>query len=388
MADAEDNTIVLTFKHRLLATKRQHETLSAILDSQRQLYNGCLEHRIGAYRKAEKTITLYAQMAELTELRSDPNFATLPANLQRWTLHKLNDAYKAFFRRVKSKGVRAGFPRFRGKGRWHSFGFAEFSGITLRDNRIRFKGMPGSLRIHLHRPLPDGKPLCCTFTRDHKGWYVCLQYRVPCVALPSTGQQVGVDVGLKELAVLSTGEAIPNPRPAKRAEREMRRRQRALSRCRKGSNRRRKVKLAVTRCYARIKNTRSTGLHQLSARLVRENDLIAVEKLNVKGLAGGMLAKSVHDAAWSKLKEYLTYKAAYAGRQLVEVDPKNTTQSCSVCGAIVPKMLADRWHSCSHCRLEMDRDHNAARNILDRAVLRPESPNVGQWPVRATGNIT
>lgn len=364
MADNDITSQILTYKHRLLPTRKQHATLTAICESQRQLYNGCLEHRIGAWQKAEKTITLYTQMAELAELRREPEFAALPSNLQRWTLRGLDEAYQAFFRRLK-KGGKAGFPRFRGKGRWNSFGFSEWCGIRLIGKRLYFKGMNGGLRLHLHRPLPEGKPLCCTFTRDHKGWYVCLQYRVACKQLPKTGKHVGVDVGLTSLATLSTGEAIPNPRVAKRAERELRRRQRALARCNRGSNRRKKVRQQVTRCHATIKNARRTGLHQVSARLVRDYDLIAIEDLNVKGLAGSMLAKSVHDASWAALRSMLTYKAAYADRELVVVCPKYTSQICPSCGVIAKKKLSQRTHRCA-CGCVLDRDEAAAKVILQR----------------------
>lgn len=365
MATESIPQVVRTFKYRLLPNKRQHAALVAILESQRQLYNGGLEHRIGAYRKAAKAVTLYTQMAELTELRQEPEFANVPANLQRWTLCQIDEAYKGFFRRVKVKGEKAGFPRFRSKSRWNSFGFAEFSGIQIKGKRLYFKGMASGLRMHLHRTLPEGKPLSCVFTRDYKGWSVCLQYRVPVNALPP-GKQIGVDMGLKELAVFSTGEAIPNPRPANRAERELRRRQRALARCRKGSKRRAKVRRKVTRCNAKIKNTRSTYLHQVSARLVRENDLISVEKLNVKGLASGMLAKSVNDAAWAKLNQMLAYKAEWAGRQFIEVDAKHTSQTCPECGQIARKTLKQRTHECD-CGCVLDRDHAAALVILQRA---------------------
>ena len=254
------------------------------------------------------------------------------------------------------------------KGRWKSFGFSEFHGVTLKGNRLRFKGLPGSLRIHLHRTLPEGRLLGCTFTRDHKGWVVSLLIRIAIQALPKNGKQVGIDMGLTTLAMLSTGEAIPNPRAAKRAEREIRRKHRALARCQKGSNRRRKTKLSVTRCYAKITNTRRTYLHQVSARLVRENHLIAVEKLNVKGLAAGMLAKSVHDAAWTKLKEFIAYKAAKAGRRMVEVKAAGTSQTCPECGQIRAKSLAERMHRCD-CGCVMDRDHAAAIIVLQRAVV-------------------
>ena len=174
-------------------------------------------------------------------------------------------------------------------------------------------------------------------------------------------------MGLSSLAVLSTGEAIPNPRIARRHERELRRRQRHLSRCRKGSNGRRKGRQAVARLHMRIANSRRTYLHQVSAKLIREHDVIAVKRLNVKGLASGMLAKSVNDAGWATLKQMLIYKAAKAGRSLIEVDPRNTTQACSGCGVIVPKGLGDRRHECPDCGLSLDRDENAARNILARS---------------------
>ena len=364
MADAEHNTVVLTYKYRLLPTKRQHAALADILESQRLLYNGALQHRIGAHRRIGKTPTLFDQFAELTELRRDPSYREVPVTLQRWTLKRIDDAYAGFFRRLKSDG-KAGFPRFRGKGRWRSFGFREFSGVRLDGNRFRFKGLPGSLRIHLHRPLPACRPLSCTFTRDHKGWNVSLQYRVAVQALPTTAKQVGIDMGLTTLAMLSTGKAIPNPRVAKRAERELRRRQRALARCKRGSNRRRKVRDRVARLHAQVANARRTYLHQVSARLIREHDLIAVEKLNVKGLAAGMLAGSVHDAAWSTLRNYLAYKAVWAGREFFEVNCRNTSQTCPECGQVKAKSLAERVHRCD-CGCVLDRDHAAALVILQR----------------------
>ena len=328
MADAEDNTVVLTYKYRLLPTKLQHAVLGRILKDQRILYNAALQERIGAWSKAGKFITYIDQQNELTELRRDPQYCNIAGRIQRWTLKRVDDAYQGFFRRIKSS-EKPGFPRFRGKARWRSFGFSEFRGITMHGNRLRFKGLPGSMRVQLHRAPPEGHPLSCSFTRDCKGWSISIQYRVPVAALPATGKQIGIDVGLSTLAMLSTGEAIPNPQHTKRAEKELRRRSRALSRCKRGSNRRKKVRAEVTRLHAKIANARSTHLHQVSARLVREHDLIAVEKLNVKGLAGGMLAKGVNDAGWTKLKDYLTYKAAYAGRRIVEVKAAGTFSNLS-----------------------------------------------------------
>jgi putative transposase len=364
MADPQDNTVIRTFKYRLLPSRKQHRALAKILESQRELYNGALQHRIDVYQKSDKGVSYFQQQKELTELRKDNYFSGVPLRLQRWTLRRLDDAYQAFYRRVKG-GAKLGFPRFKGRSRWRSFGFAEWDGISLDAGRLRFKGMPGGLRVHFHRALAEDRPLACTFTRDAKGWYICLQYRVPVIQLPKTGQIVGLDVGVTNLCALSTGENIPNPRIAKRTERELRAAQRALSRCKRGSKRRDKVRAAVTRCHAHIKSARYTGLAQISARLVRENDEIYIEKLNVKGLAAGMLAKSVHDAAWSTLKKMLTYKAEGAGRELVAVDPRQTSQTCPECGQVAKKKLSERIHRCD-CGCVLDRDHAAALVILER----------------------
>jgi putative transposase len=356
--------VVRTFKYRLRPTLEQHESLAKILDGQRALYNAALEHRIGGYRRGV-TVTLFAQTKELTELRAENDYSAVPVALQRWTLRRLDNAYKGFFSRL-TRGGRAGFPRFRSRARWDSFGFSEWKGISSTDDGLRFSGLPGSLRIHVHRRLPNGKPLCCTFTQDHKGWYVCLQYRLSVKALSSNAREIGIDMGLRELCVLSTGEAIPNARVARKAEKELRRRQRSLARCKQGSKRRQKVKAQVTRCHARIKNTRRTYLHQVSARLIREYGHIAIENLNVKGLARSRLAKSIHDAGWATLRQMLEYKAESAGVTVVAVDPKRTSQVCSGCGSIVLKPLSQRTHSCLDCGLVLDRDHNAAINILAR----------------------
>lgn len=381
-------SIILTFRFRLLPSKAQHAALVRILEGQRQLYNAALEERIECYRKTDASRSYMDQCKALTAWRRDDDeAAAAPANLQRWTLKRLDEAYGAFFRRVKAREGKAGFPRFRGKGWWRSFGFAEFSGIRLDGRRLCFAGIPGGLRVHLHRPMPAGKPLSCVFTRDAKGWAVGFQVRVPCDT-PHAGERVvGIDVGLTALATLSDGTAIPNPRPAARAERELRRRQRALARCKRGSKRRHKVRGEVARLHRTIADTRNTCLHQVSAGLVRRYDLIAMEKLNVKGLAAGMLARSVHDVAWGRLRQYIAYKAERAGGAVVEVDPCRTSQICSGCGATVPKALSERIHRCSGCGLVLDRDHNAALNILHRAVVGPGAVNVTHRGERRLGNL-
>jgi putative transposase len=382
----------LTYCYRLLPSKRQHAALERIREDQRVLYNAALEERIGAYRLAGVARSYQDQTRALTACRADiPQMAVLPVNLQRWTLKRLDDAFAAFRKRAKARNGKAGFPRFRGRSRWASFGFQEFSGIGFDGKRLRFKGLPGGVPLHLHRPLPQNADIrSCTFTRDAKGWYVGLQIAVEEATKRVVKSAIGVDLGISTLAFLSDGTSIPTPRAGRRAERKMRIAQRALARCRRQSKRRRKVRATLTRLHGQIAAARDTALHQASAALVHGYDAIVVEALNVKGLARGMLARDVHDAGWAKFIGMVRYKAAKAGAHLLEVDPRFTSQDCSGCGARVAKPLSQRVHRCGSCGLALDRDYNAARNILFRAagaVVRPEALNVGQWPERVPGNV-
>jgi len=380
--------MILTYRFRLLPTRRQHRALEAILESQRQLYNAALEERIDAYRKAGVARSYFDQAKALTEWRrQDPEATSLPANLQRATLKRLDEAYKGFFRRV-SLGGTPGFPRFRGKGWFDSFGFREFRGIRLRDGMLRFRGMPGSLRVHWHRPMPPEVLIkCCTMRRDAKGWAVGFNVDHQPAPLREPARTVGIDLGIRTFAVLSDGGAIPSLRAARRAERRLRIVQRALARKLRGSRGRLKARREVWRCHAATVRRRANHLHQASARLIRAYDVIAIEALQVKGLARGALAKDVHDASWARFISMLAYKAERAGVRLIEVDPRNTTQDCSSCGARVPKELGERQHRCPHCELSIDRDLNAARNILSRAGVGPGSRNVAAFGMRAGVNL-
>jgi len=163
--------------------------------------------------------------------------------------------------------------------------------------------------------------------------------------------------------------------------------QRSLTRKQHSSGSRRKARIHLARCHAAIARARSNHLHEASARLVRDYDVIALEALNISGLARGVMARDVYDASWARFISMLRYKAERAGVRLVEVDPRNSSQDCSGCGLKVPKRLDKRRHECPHCGLSIDRDLNAARNILNRAGVGPGLPNVADYGKRAGGNL-
>ena len=356
------------------------------MDSQRQLYNAALQERIDAYRKRGIRRTYFDQTRGLTEWRqSDPDARTLPVKLQRATLKRLDDAYEGFFQRIRIGKVPA-FPRFRGKEWFKSFAFREFDGITLHGGRIRFKGMPGSLRIHWHRPLPENLPVrSCTFKRCEKGWFVGFAIDVP-TPLRRLNTAIGVDLGISAFATLSDGKVIPSLRATRNAAHRLRVAQRALSRKQRGSNGRRKARSQLLRCHAAIARQRANHLHQASANLVRKYDIIVIEALRVKALCRSALAKDVHDASWAKFIAILQCKAEKSGAKVIEVEPHNTSQECSGCRVLVPKQLGDREHHCPACGLSIGRDLNAARNILYRAEVGPGLRNVVGSDMRAGGN--
>ncbi len=383
LADPSVPTQILTYKMRLLPRKAQHARLRAALDHARDLYNAALAERIDCYRRTGRGRSWQDQFKGLTELRADPAWATYPVTLQRWPLKQVDLAFAAFFRCVKANKVKAGFPRFKGRDWFKTFGFSDRNGWSVTDKRLRMKGI-GCIRLHVHRPLPN-EPIACKVKRQGRHWYALLTIEAPC-AIEHAGAAIGIDMGISTLAALSTGELIANMRPSGRAKRKMRVAQRALARCKRGSKNRRKIKAHLTGLHGDIARKRDAYLHQVSASLTRRFGVIAIEKLNIKGLAGGILAKEVHDVAWGRLIQMLRYKAAKAGGKLIEVDPRYTSQTCPDCGVIEKKELSERIHRCA-CGCILDRDVAAARVILHKAGIGLGLDNVAQWGERRAGKI-
>ena len=373
-----------TYKYLLRPTPEQAEKLDFLLAQARRVYNAALEQRITAYREAGIGIRYPAQWTTFRDLRraERDTLGQLNASALQQTLRRLDKAFAAFFRRIKA-GEQPGFPRFKNRDRFHSLEFTYGDGCRLlADNRGRrgfYVQNVGELRVCFHRPLPEGAAIKhAVIKRTNDRWQVCLMLELPNtppVPAAVSIRGVGLDMGLHALVALSTGERVENPRWLRSSLAQLRLLQRHASRQVKGSRRRKATLRQVARLHEHIANQRRDLQHQLSRRLVQDYDLIGLEGMSLAFMNRNRhLSLSSHDALWGGLRHMLEYKAEEAGIPVMAVDPSFTSQKCSGCGRRVEKTLAVRVHRCPSCRLVLDRDVNAARNILQLALDTLQTP--------------
>lgn len=369
-----------SYKFRLFTAPVQEAALSEMLGAFCDLYNAGLQQRIEAYRRRGISLRYGNQAAELKAVRAvDERLAGYSFTTEQQVLRRLDKTFSAFFGRVK-RGTKPGFPRFRAKARFDSAEMRVGDGLTIRKSRrLGIVGIPGEIKVKWHRDIPAGAKLgAAVISRKAGKWFVCFQITLP-DAEPIERQfaSVGIDLGLTSLVALSTGETVATPQHTKNAAKALRHAQRAVARKRRNSRRQRKAKLRVAKISMRVANQRRDFSHKLSASLVGSYSHIAMENLNIKGLAAGMLAKSVHNAAWRQLVQFIGYKAECAGSVLKLVDPRGTSQTCPGCGTIKRKTLTERMHRCE-CGCVLDRDVSAAQIVLIRADF--PAGTVGQAP--------
>ena len=358
--------MISTFEYKLYPNKSQVQALDRWLGVCCWIYNRALEMRIKAYRRRCEHLAFNNQSAVLTAWRSRMDWIrAVPVNFERDALRRIDQGFQGFFRRLKA-GQKPGFPRFRSRHRYNSLEYAAM-GRYLVGDRIRVPGM-GRIRCR-GRLLPEGEQRMLRIIRRASGWYaqIVLDDGQQPPATHPVESAVGIDVGLTHFAALSDGTTIENPRFGRKAANKLRALQRRVSRRQKCSERRRKAVVALVRQHERVADQRRNFCHQHTTALVRKYDLIAVENLNIKGLARTRFAKSILDAAWGTFLNQIFVKAASAGRTAVAVDPRGTSQTCPDCGAIAKKELSERTHSCD-CGLICDRDVASARVILARAL--------------------
>ncbi|GAB4308264.1 MAG: RNA-guided endonuclease TnpB family protein [Phototrophicales bacterium] len=372
---------IRTFQYRLYPTQSQKKALQLQLDVSRHVYNMALEERKLAWELEGKSVgKREGYLLAKQYKKTFPQAKTVHSHVLQVAIEDLDKAYQSFFRRVKA-GEEPGYPRFKSYKRWHSIGFKQYgNGFQVDGRRLKVSGV-GRIKVRWHRPY-QGEIKTCRIIRKAGRWYVSLMCEVADpVPLPKTGCVVGIDMGINALITTSEGEQIHNPRWYREAQSELRRKQRRLQRAQKDSNQRKKKLLDVQRQHEHVKNQRRDFFDKLVYDLVQTYDVIAIEDLKIKNMVKNRhLSKSILDAGWGYFKQRLIDKAADAGREVVLVDPAYTSKSCSNCGAIFEGLtLAHRWVECE-CGLSLDRDHNAALNILKRAgrVREPERSGLPQ----------
>jgi len=383
--------MILTYAYRLYPRNAELKRLDILLWHGRMVYNLALEVCKNTYEATGERIKPMALWCYFRDWRNQlpEDERLLNASSLQQILRRLQKSYAAFFRRVKA-GETPGYPRFKGRDRFNSVEYTYGDGCKLnvgeKHTTLYIQNM-GNLKVKFHRPLPP-----CThikhmiLKRKASGWYVYLQCEVPDTEfIPNGKPKVGVDLGLLRLLTLSNGVMIDNPRWLRTSLAKLRVDQRRLSRRVKGSQRRRKARQQVALLHEQVANTRKDFWHKTTHELVNRYGVIAIEAISPRFmLANRRLSLSASDAGWGMFRQLLESKAVNAGAQVVAVNPAYTSQMCSACGAIVPKNLSVRVHECPQYQLVLDRDQNAALNILKSAWIEPSGVNVGSVrPVRS-----
>ena len=395
--EAEKQQPRKTYHFRIYPTRKQTQTLEHWLGLCCQVYNAALDERRSAYRMAGVSLSYAHQCAELPACKEVcPELHEVPAQVLQDVVKRVDRAYADFFRRVQN-AEEPGYPRFKSRSRYDSMTFKQYGNSfqILEGNKKKRGALVlaklGHVKMVLHRAM-QGTPKTAVVKRTPTGkWFVSIsiemeEAEVQKKCLPACPEAVGLDVGLKTFAYLSTGEEIPNPRFFRAEEAALARAQRKLSKARHaGSREREKKRKVVARVHERIGNRRKNFIEQEVCKLIKRFGVLAVEALVVRNMVKNpKVAKSIADASWSTFFAHLLCKAEEAGREVVRVNPAYTSQTCSVCGHRQPMPLSVRVYECPRCDLVIDRGHNGSKNILEeglKAVGRhsrviPEAPGL------------
>ncbi|MEV7808402.1 transposase [Microbispora sp. NPDC088329] len=378
-----------SFTFLLRPTVKQAASLTACLEDHRVLYNAAMEHRRTAYRKAGVNVRYSDRSADLKHIRADDlaGQGRWSFSSQQATLRRLDTAFAAFFTRVR-EGRTPGFPRFKGRGWFDTVTWPKDGDGCRWDSQpehptatfVRLQGV-GHVRVHRHRPV-KGRVKTISVTREGTRWYVILSCDdVPAEPLPQTGAAVGLDMGVASLVTTSNGEPLANPRHLASSAGRLAAAQRALARKKRGSKRRRKAVARVAALHAKVRRQRLDYAHKQALTLVRAYDVIVHEDLRIANMtrsasgtieapgrnvaAKSGLNRSILDAGWGVFLRVLAHKAESAGRELIAVDPRNTSRTCSRCGHCAKdNRLTQAQFACRACGHAAHADVNAAKNIL------------------------
>lgn len=368
-----------TYRYRLYPTQAQQAALGEILWMACWLYNRALDYRRKRWNESRESVNYYEQAGMWRDWRNAEPEANPLRVLNRsggqQVLRRLDSNYKQFL-----KGAR-GFPRFKKASRFNSVNYKPGDGSQVKTNRLYLQNV-GLVKVRWHRALPAGKLKNIIVLRKPSGWYALLQIDLPEQPVEqSSHPPVGVDMGITHALALSDGSIFDSPQSLQASLKKLRVLQRALARKKKGGKNRRKAVQKVARLHEHIANQRSDFWHKTTRLLVDTYGVMVLEDLSLEFmLQNGNLSRSAHDVGLGMFRALLDYKAIEAGVEIVTVNPRNTSQTCSGCGMIVLKDLSVRIHQCPDCGLTLDRDVNAAWNVLQLGRSCWELT----WPVAAS----
>jgi putative transposase len=387
-----------SYQYKIKPTKQQTEKIDKTLEMLRCQYNYLLAQRFDWYEQNRCPVDRCPLICHLPELKEQPNYYNQKASLVQLKVNRpwYKDIHSQVLQEVPKRvektfdrwlsgdvnGKKSGRPRFKGKGQYKTFTYTQFKQQTLEDsltlryhfvnNKIKLSKI-GDVKVIVHRPIPDGlKIKTVSITKKADGYYVSLSLEdatVPTIKPDFNPESItGIDVGLQEFLTTSENETVAIPQHYRKAQKRLRVIQKRVSRRKKGSNRRQKAVKQLGKQHKKVADKRKDFHFKTANNLLKKYDVVAVEDLNIKGLARTRLAKSVLDAGWASFLSILTNKAENAGLLVIPVKASGTSQDCSSCGVKVPKKLHVRWHDCPSCGCSLDRDHNAAINIKNRAA--------------------
>lgn len=349
-----------TYKFRLYPTAQQEQALEVTLETCRHLYNDSLGER-----SVDWDVNYWNQKQLLVLRKQDNKYLKqVHSQVLQDVLLRLDKAYQAFFKKL------AKYPKFKRKEKYNSFSYPQYGGFQIKEDNELVLSFIGSIEIKMHR-IPVGTLKTCTIMRDVDQWYCCITAADDGIEMetekmkPNRNAVVGVDVGLINWITLSNGETILNTVDVKVQAQEIKSLQRQLSMKKKGSKNREKARKSLAKAWRRVRRQREDFTHKTSKKLADTYDMIIFEKLNINNMVKNHnLAAAIMEATWGKLRQMTTYKVERRGGQIIIVNPSGTSQKCSGCGVVVKKDLSVRRHECPNCKLVLDRDHNAALNIL------------------------
>ena len=374
------------YQYKLRPTTKQASEIDRWLSMLCAQYNFLLADRFDWYERNRSPINACPLVCHIPELRDNPDYYSQKKTLTQlkkthpWYGEIYSQVLQDIVKRVKvtfdrflkgdSSGKRSGRPRFKSRDRYRTFTYPQMKDGCLQGNLITLP-MFGIVKVILHRPVPDGfKIKTASVTKKADGYYLSLSLEdttFPTIKPDFNPDSItGIDLGLKDFLTTSEGNTVSIPQHYRKSQKRLRVVQKRISRRKKGSSRRKKAIKQVAKQHKKVADKRKDFHFKTANNLLKKYDVVVHEDLNVKGLSRSMIAKSVHDAGWGSFLSILSTKAENAGLLVIAVNPSGTSQDCSSCGVKVPKKLHERWHSCL-CGCSLDRDHNAAVNILNRA---------------------